>query len=106
VAEALAAAAGRRAGGFSNGFALVHDRLLLGDAVPVALHFRAFTLQKALTSLAFAASFIAASAMISVAGARATALVVRPVGSGAVPRPRPHALEPNPAALSLVGCEA
>ena len=42
-------------GGFGNGFALVHDRLLLGGAVPDALHGRVFALQKALTSLAFAA---------------------------------------------------
>ncbi len=48
-------------GGFGNGFALVHDRLLLGAAVPDALHGRVFALQKALTSLAFAGSFIGAS---------------------------------------------
>jgi len=59
-------------GGFGNGFALVHDRLLLGAAVPDALHGRVFALQKALTSLAFAASFIGASIMISVGGVQAT----------------------------------
>jgi MFS family permease len=59
-------------GGFGNGFALVHDRLLLGAAVPDALHGRVFALQKALTSLAFAASFIGASVMISVGGVQAT----------------------------------
>ncbi len=59
-------------GGFGNGFALVHDRLLLGAAVPDALHGRVFALQKALTSLAFAASFIGASVLISVGGVQAT----------------------------------
>jgi MFS family permease len=59
-------------GGFGNGLALVHDRLLLGDAVPVALHGRVYALQRALTSLAFAASFIAASVLISAGGVQAT----------------------------------
>jgi MFS family permease len=59
-------------GGFGNGFALVHDRLLLGAAVPDALHGRVFALQKALTSLAFAASFIGASVLISVGGVQTT----------------------------------
>jgi MFS family permease len=59
-------------GGFGNGFALVHDRLLLGGAVPDALHGRVFALQKALTSFAFAASFIGASVLISVAGVQLT----------------------------------
>lgn len=59
-------------GGFGNGFALVHDRLLLGDAVPSTLHGRVFALQKALTSLAFAGSFIAASVLISTGGVQAT----------------------------------
>ena len=59
-------------GGFGNGFALVHDRLLLGEAVPAALHGRVFALQRALTSLAFAASFVAASVLISVGGVQTT----------------------------------
>jgi MFS family permease len=59
-------------GGFGNGFALVHDRLLLGGAVPDALHGRVFALQKALTSLAFAASFVAASVLISAGGVQLT----------------------------------
>jgi MFS family permease len=59
-------------GGFGNGFALVHDRLLLGNSVPDALHGRVYALQKALTSLAFAASFVGASALISVAGVQST----------------------------------
>jgi MFS family permease len=59
-------------GGFGNGFALVHDRLLLGGAVPDALHGRVFALQKALTSLAFALSFVAASVLISGGGVQVT----------------------------------
>jgi MFS family permease len=59
-------------GGFGNGFALVHDRLLLGAAVPDELHGRVFALQKALTSLSFAASFIGASVMISAGGVQTT----------------------------------
>jgi MFS family permease len=59
-------------GGFGNGFALVHDRLLLGGAVPDALHGRVFALQKALTSLAFALSFVAASVLISSGGVQLT----------------------------------
>jgi MFS family permease len=59
-------------GGFGNGFALVHDRLLLGAAVPDALHGRVFALQKALTSLAFAGSFIGASVLISTGGVQMT----------------------------------
>jgi MFS family permease len=59
-------------GGFGNGFALVHDRLLLGAAVPDELHGRVFALQKALTSLSFAGSFIGASVMISASGVQTT----------------------------------
>ncbi len=53
MAEAAAALPVFVLGGFGNGFALVHDRLLLGDAVPEALHGRVFALPKAVTSLAF-----------------------------------------------------
>jgi hypothetical protein len=59
-------------GGFGNGYALVHDRLLLGEAVPDALHGRVFALQKGLTSLAFAASFAGASALIAGIGVQRT----------------------------------
>jgi hypothetical protein len=55
-------------GGFDNGFTLVHDRLLLGQAVPTALHGRVFAVQKAFTSLAFADSFTLASALIATSG--------------------------------------
>jgi MFS family permease len=62
-------------GGFGNGFALVHDRLLLGGTVPDSLHGRVFALQKGLTSLAFAASFAGASALIAFVGVQRTFLL-------------------------------
>jgi MFS family permease len=62
-------------GGFGNGFALVHDRLLLAEAVPPALHGRVFGLQKTMTSLAFAASFAGASALIALGGVQHTFLI-------------------------------
>jgi MFS family permease len=55
-------------GGFGNGFALVHDRLLLSHTAPVSLHGRLFALQKTCTSFAFAASFLGAGALIAGAG--------------------------------------
>jgi MFS family permease len=87
-------------GGFGNGFALVHDRLLLGDAVPDALHGRVFALQKALTSLAFAASFVAASVLISVAGVQLTFAIAAAGMTGviAMASPRMRAAWPAPAA--------
>ena len=86
-------------GGFGNGFALVHDRLLLGDAVPAALHGRVYALQRALTSLAFAASFIAASVLISVGGVQATFAVAAAgmLGVIAMSAPRMRASWPAPA---------
>jgi MFS family permease len=62
-------------GGFGNGFALVHDRLLLGAAVPDELHGRVFAVQKALTSFAFAGSFAGASALIAGLGVQRTFLM-------------------------------
>jgi MFS family permease len=62
-------------GGFGNGFALVHDRLLLAETVPSALHGRLFALQKGLTSLAFAASFAGASVLIAGVGVQHTFLI-------------------------------
>jgi MFS family permease len=87
-------------GGFGNGFALVHDRLLLGGAVPDALHGRVFALQKALTSLAFAASFVAASALISVAGVQLTFALAAAGMAGVITRatPRLRAAWPAPIA--------
>jgi MFS family permease len=85
-------------GGFGNGFALVHDRLLLGDAVPDALHGRVFALQKALTSLAFAGSFIAASVLISVGGVQTTFAIAGAgmLGVIAMTAPRMRAAWPAP----------
>jgi MFS family permease len=57
-------------GGFGNGFALVHDRLLLSHAVPETLHGRLFALQKTCTSFGFAASFMGAGALIEVGGVK------------------------------------
>jgi MFS family permease len=62
-------------GGFGNGFALVHDRLLLGEAVPPALHGRVFAVQKTLTSCAFGASFAGAGVLIAMGGVQHTFLV-------------------------------
>jgi MFS family permease len=62
-------------GGFGNGFALVHDRLLLSHAAPDALHGRLFALQKTCTSGAFAASFLGAGALIAGAGVRIAFLI-------------------------------
>jgi MFS family permease len=55
-------------GGFGNGLALVHDRLLLSESVSESLHGRLFALQKTLVSLAFAISFVAAGAVIVLGG--------------------------------------
>jgi MFS family permease len=87
-------------GGFGNGFALVHDRLLLGDAMPAALHGRVFALQRALTSLAFATSFIAASVLISVGGVQTTFAIAAAgmLGVIAMSAPRMRATWPAPAA--------
>jgi MFS family permease len=58
-------------GGFGNGLALVHDRLLLAHAVPEALHGRLFALHKTCTSAAFVVAFVAAGALISLLGVQA-----------------------------------
>ena len=62
-------------GGFGNGFALVHDRLLLSHAAPDSMHGRLFALQKACTSGAFAISFLTAGAMIAFGGVQIAFLV-------------------------------
>jgi MFS family permease len=87
-------------GGFGNGFALVHDRLLLGGAVPDALHGRVFALQKALTSLAFAGSFVTASVLISAGGVQLTFAVAAAGMAGviAMSAPRLRAAWPAPSA--------
>ena len=58
-------------GGFGNGLALVHDRLLLAHSVPEALHGRLFALHKTCTSGAFVIAFVAAGALISTLGVQA-----------------------------------
>jgi MFS family permease len=57
-------------GGFGNGLALVHDRLLLAHIVPASLHGRLFALHKTFTSAAFVIAFLLAGALISVLGVR------------------------------------
>src|SRR4051794_7787788 len=86
-------------GGFGNGFALVHDRLLLGEAVPESLHGRVFALQKGLTSLAFAGSFAGASALIAGMGVQHTFLLAGAAMLGVVlvAAPRLRAAWPAPA---------
>jgi MFS family permease len=87
-------------GGFGNGFALVHDRLLLGAAVPDSLHGRVFALQKALTSLAFASSFVGASILISTGGVQMTFALAGAgmLGVIAMSSPRMRTAWPAPAA--------
>jgi MFS family permease len=95
-------------GGFGNGLALVHDRLLLAHAVPEALHGRLFALHKTCTSGAFVVAFVAAGALISLFGVQATFLfaglllfaiivAVRPQLSALWPEPEPSAM-PSPVA--------
>ena len=55
-------------GGFGNGLALVHDRLLLAHIVPDVLHGRLFALHKTCTSGAFVLAFVSAGALISSVG--------------------------------------
>jgi hypothetical protein len=71
--------------------------------VPEALHGRLFALQKALTSLAFAASFIAASVLISVGGVQTAFAVAAAgmLGTIALSAPRMRATWPAPAAAAM-----
>jgi predicted MFS family arabinose efflux permease len=62
-------------GGFGNGTALVHDRLLLSDSTPESLHGRVFALQKTCVSLAFALSFVGAGAVIALGGVQLSFLL-------------------------------
>jgi MFS family permease len=62
-------------GGFGNGLALVHDRLLLASSTPESLHGRLFALQKTCTSFAFALSFLGSGALIAGAGVETAFLV-------------------------------
>jgi MFS family permease len=62
-------------GGFGNGLALVHDRLLLSHSTPESLHGRLFALQKTCVSLAFAVSVFVAGAVIATGGVQLAFLV-------------------------------
>jgi hypothetical protein len=87
-------------GGFGNGFALVHDRLLLAESVAPALHGRVFAVQKTLTSFAFAASFAGAGVLIAAGGVQETFLVAGSAMLGVVlvTVPRLRAAWPAPGA--------
>jgi len=86
-------------GGFGNGFALVHDRLLLSHAAPDSMHGRLFALQKACTSGAFAISFLSAGAMIAFGGVQIAFLCagIGLIGVIAAVSPRLRAAWPAPA---------
>jgi MFS family permease len=86
-------------GGFGNGFALVHDRLLLSHAAPESMHGRLFALQKACTSGAFAVSFLSAGAMIAFGGVQIAFLCagIGLIGVIATVSPRLRAAWPAPA---------
>jgi MFS family permease len=87
-------------GGFGNGLALVHDRLLLAHAVPEALHGRLFALHKTCTSGAFVIAFVAAGAVISLLGVQAMFLFAGLLLIVIILIVRPHlrALWPEPVA--------
>jgi MFS family permease len=55
-------------GGFGNGLALVHDRLLLTQGTPESLHGRLFALQRTCVSFAFVLSIVTAGALIGIGG--------------------------------------
>jgi MFS family permease len=85
-------------GGFGNGFALVHDRLLLSAAAPESLHGRLFALQKTCTSGAFAISFLGAGALIALGGVQLAFLSagIALIGVVAAVTPRLRASWPSP----------
>jgi MFS family permease len=94
-------------GGFGNGLALVHDRLLLSNSTPETLHGRLFALQKTCTSFAFAVSFLASGALIAGAGVQ-TAFLVSGIGlalvmASALPRLRAAWPAPTPGAPQAFG---
>jgi MFS family permease len=62
-------------GGFGNGAALVHDRLLMASSAPESLHGRLYSLQRMCVAGAFAVSFIGAGALITTLGVRSTLLL-------------------------------
>ena len=94
-------------GGFGNGLALVHDRLLLAHSTPQSLHGRLFALQKTCTSFAFALSFLASGALIAGAGVQ-TAFLVSGLGltlvmASALPRLRAAWPTPTPGTPNALG---
>ena len=94
-------------GGFGNGLALVHDRLLLAHSTPQSLHGRLFALQKTCTSFAFALSFLASGALIASAGVQ-TAFLVSGLGltlvmASALPRLRAAWPVPTPGTPKALG---
>jgi MFS family permease len=86
-------------GGFGNGLALVHDRLLLAHSVPEALHGRLFALHKTCTSGAFVLAFVAAGVLITTLGVQAMFLCAGLLLVVIILIVRPHlrALWPEPA---------
>jgi MFS family permease len=56
--------------GIGNGMMLVYGRLIIQSTVPENLHGRVFGVNDAMTAWAFALSFVAAGAVVSIAGAR------------------------------------
>jgi MFS family permease len=91
-------------GGFGNGLALVHDRLLLSDSTPESLHGRLFALQKTCVSLAFAISFVAAAAVIVLGGVQLAFLLsgLTMLAVIALAFPRLRAAWPRPTPLAAV----
>lgn len=85
-------------GGFGNGIALVHDRMLLSVSTPESLHGRVFALQKTCVSLAFALSFVAAGAVIVLGGVQLAFLLsgLALLGVLTVALPRLRAAWPRP----------
>jgi MFS family permease len=94
-------------GGFGNGLALVHDRMLLSHSTPEFLHGRLFALQKTCVSLAFAVSFVGAGAIIAASGVQ-TAFLVSGIGltlvmAAALPRLRAAWPVPSSSAPPVLG---
>jgi len=91
-------------GGFGNGLALVHDRLLLARIVPEPLHGRLFALHKTCTSAAFVIAFVVAGALISALGIQAMFLCggLALIAIIVVVRPPLRALWPEPAAAQAL----
>jgi hypothetical protein len=92
-------------GGFGNGAALVHDRLLLASSAPESLHGRLFSLQRMCVAGAFFVSFVGAGALISAFGVRSTLVLagisLALVTFGAYPRLRKAWPSPNHARPTL-----